>query len=199
MLLPLSLTAFLTGITEPLEFVFTFLSPVLLVAHSLLTALSSFVTDSLEILHGFTFSLGLLDYLLNFNISTNSILILPIGLLIFILYFAIFYSLIVTLNIPAPGRKNSLEAELSCNAKKLTDSEQAEAFLDYLGGKDNLVKIDNCATRLRLEVADSDKVKEDELKKVRTKGVLKIDKTTVQAVIGTKVEFLTNNIKDLLK
>lgn len=198
-LLPLSLTAFLTGITEPLEFIFIFLSPVLLVAHSLLTALSGFITDSLGVLHGFTFSSGLLDYLLNFNISTNSILILPIGLLIFILYFAIFYSLIVALNIPTPGRKNSQEAELSCDVKKLTDSEQAEAFLDYLGGKDNLVKIDNCATRLRLEVVDSDKVKEDELKKVGAKGVLKIDKTTVQVVVGTKVEFLTNNIKDLLK
>lgn len=198
MLITLSLTAFLTGVTEPIEFLFMFLSPVLLIAHALLTALSGFIVDSLGILHGFTFSAGLIDYILGFSFSTKALLIIPVGLLIGVLYFVVFYTLITKMNLPTPGREDD-EQETASTKVDLSDEEQAKAFIEHLGGKENIVKVDNCATRLRLDVVDSDKVDEKALKAVGAKGFIKMNKTTVQVIVGTKVEFLANAMKEILK
>ena len=198
MLISLALTAFLTGVTEPLEFMFIFLSPVLLIAHALLTAISGFIVDSLGILHGFTFSAGFIDYILNFNLATKPLLIIPVGLLIGVLYFVVFYTLITKMNLPTPGREDD-EQETASTKVDLSDEEQAKAFIEHLGGKENIVKVDNCATRLRLDVVDSDKVDEKALKAVGAKGFIKMNKTTVQVIVGTKVEFLANAMKEVLK
>lgn len=199
MLLSLALTAFLTGVTEPLEFMFIFLSPVLLIAHGLLTALSGFIVDSLGILHGFTFSAGFIDYALNFNLATKPLLIIPIGLGIGALYFIVFYTLITKMNLPTPGRE---EDDFEENSDSTVSNEEKTAkYIEYLGGKENIVSVDNCATRLRLEVVDSSKLDEKGLKSLGARGVVtpKNDKTVAQVIIGPAVEFVAEDIKKALK
>ncbi|MGL4952709.1 MAG: PTS transporter subunit EIIC, partial [Culicoidibacterales bacterium] len=143
MLLSLALTSFLTGVTEPIEFLFIFLSPILLIAHALLSGLSMFITDSLGILHGFAFSAGAIDYLLNFNLATKPLLIVAIGGVIGSLYFVIFYTLITKLNLPTPGRETDDELLEDENQKSLTSDEEIYAkYIEYLGGADNLITID---------------------------------------------------------
>lgn len=200
MLLSLALTSFLTGVTEPIEFLFIFLSPVLLVVHALLSALSMFITDSLGVLHGFTFSAGAIDYLLNFSLATKPLFILGIGAVMAALYFVIFYTLIVKLDLPTPGREKDDEILEDANQKMAySDQELYTKYIEALGGATNIVKIDNCATRLRLDVVDSSLINEGELKKLGAKGVMKLDKQTAQVIVGTKVEFVADGIKALLK
>ena len=109
MLLSLGFTAFLTGVTEPLEFLFIFLSPILLVLHALLSAISGFIVDSLGILHGFTFSAGFLDYILNFNFATKPLLLLVVGVVVAIIYFTTnvqnYFQLISSYKIPMQKEK----------------------------------------------------------------------------------------------
>ncbi|MGL5328448.1 MAG: N-acetylglucosamine-specific PTS transporter subunit IIBC [Peptostreptococcaceae bacterium] len=200
MLLSLALTSFLTGVTEPIEFLFIFLSPALLVAHALLSAISMFITDSLGVLHGFTFSAGFIDYAINFGLATKPILIVLIGLGIGAAYFAIFYTLITKLNLPTPGREEDdlVDGNVSNNSSS-NEEELYVNYVKYLGGADNLVKVDNCATRLRLDVVDSAKVDEKGLKSLGAKGVVKLNKTTVQVIVGTTVEFVADGIKEIIK
>ncbi|NFG22455.1 PTS sugar transporter [Clostridium botulinum] len=199
MLISLALTAFLTGVTEPLEFLFIFLSPVLLVAHALLTALSCFIVDSMGILHGFTFSAGFIDYGLNFNLATNPILIIPIGLGIGLLYFLIFFVLIKKLNLPTPGREED-DDEFTENINLSTSDENVyRKYIQYLGGKENILKVDNCATRLRLEVGDSSLIDEKKLKSIGARGVVRLDKNSAQVIVGTNVEFVADGIKNIMR
>lgn len=199
MLITVSLTSFLTGVTEPIEFLFMFLSPVLLVAHALLTALSGFIVDSLGILHGFTFSAGLIDFILGYSFATKPLLIIPVGLLIGALYFIVFYFLITKMDLPTPGRENDEEVVSSSSNKNLSEAELATKYIEFLGGKENISKVDNCATRLRLEVINSEKVDEKELKSIGARGVVKLNKTSVQVIVGPQVEFIADSIKELLK
>ncbi|MDS0528579.1 N-acetylglucosamine-specific PTS transporter subunit IIBC [Clostridium sp. SHJSY1] len=200
MLISLALTAFLTGVTEPMEFLFIFLSPVLLIAHALLTALSCFLVDSFGVLHGFTFSAGFLDYAINFNLSTKPLLILVIGLLVIApLYFIIFLTLIKKLNLPTPGREEDDEESSENIGSVNIDGSLCRKYIEYLGGKENLINVDNCATRLRLEVKDSDLVDDKKLKSIGAKGFVKMNKTNIQVIVGTNVEFVADGIKDLLK
>ncbi|MBN1057556.1 PTS sugar transporter [Clostridium botulinum] len=199
MLISLALTAFLTGVTEPLEFLFIFLSPILLVAHALLTALSCFIVDSMGILHGFTFSAGFIDYGLNFNLATNPILIIPIGFGIGLLYFLIFFVLIKKLNLPTPGREDD-DDEFTENINLSTSDENVYGkYIQYLGGKENILKVDNCATRLRLEVGDSSLIDEKKLKSIGARGVVRLDKNSAQVIVGTNVEFVADGIKNIIR
>ena len=198
MLLSLALTAFLTGVTEPLEFLFIFLSPVLLVVHAVLSAISGFIVDSLGILHGFTFSAGFIDYAINFNFATKPLLILLVGLGMAVLYFVVFYFLITKLNLPTPGREEDDE-EFTENTVISGDyNELAKKYIEGLGGSQNLVKIDNCATRLRLEVKDATLVQDKALKAIGARGVVRLSKTNVQIIVGTNVEFVADVMKALV-
>ena len=199
MLISLALTAFLTGVTEPLEFLFIFLSPVLLVAHALLTALSCFVVDSMGILHGFTFSAGFIDYGLNFNLATKPSLIIPIGLGIGLLYFLIFFVLIKKLNLPTPGREEDDDEFTENITLNMSDENVYGKYIEYLGGKENILKVDNCATRLRLEVGDSSLIDDKKLKSIGARGVVRLDKNSAQVIIGTNVEFVADGIKTLMR
>ena len=199
MLVSLALTSFLTGITEPLEFLFIFLSPALLIAHALLTAISGFIVDSFGVLHGFGFSAGFIDYALNFNFATNAWLIIPIGLVIAILYFVVFYFLITKLNLPTPGREEEDEVEGTVANFEGDDNELARKYIEYLGGADNLVTVDSCATRLRLDVKDAMKIDEKGLKSIGAKGVVRLSPKNVQVIVGTKVEFVADAMKAQLK
>jgi PTS system N-acetylglucosamine-specific IIC component len=200
MLLSLALTSFLTGVTEPIEFLFIFLSPILLIAHAILTSLSFFVVDSLGILHGFTFSAGAIDYLMNFGLATKPITLLLVGLGMSIIYFIVFYLLITKLNLPTPGREEDCdEFDQGESTDINSDLDLAKKYIEYLGGEENITKVDNCATRLRLELVDTDKMNDKALKSIGAKGVVKLNKTSAQVIVGTTVEFVADGIKSLLK
>lgn len=202
LLVSAGLTAFVTGVTEPIEFMFVFLSPVLFVAHALLTALSGFLVDSFGILHGFTFSASLIDYTLNFNLATKPLQLLLVGVVIGILYFVVFYTIITKMDLPTPGREedDSNDSQTSGENTTINKSEKALKYIEFLGGKENIVTVGNCTTRLRLEVVDSAKLNESGLKSLGAKGVVtpKNDKTVAQVIIGPSVEFVAEDIKKAL-
>ncbi|MBP0724670.1 PTS transporter subunit EIIC [Bacillus sp. RG28] len=187
-----ALTSFITGITEPIEFSFMFLAPVLYVVHAILTAISFLVVNFLGIRDGFTFSAGFMDYLLNFNIAEKPILLFLVGLIFAGIYFLVFYFAITQFNIKTPGREDE-EIELNEVTTEIGDS----LYLQGLGGKENLKNIDHYTTRLRLQVKDTSKINEAILKKAGARGVIKLDDTNVQVVVGTNVQFVAENLKKL--
>ncbi len=194
MFIGLALTSFLTGITEPIEFAFMFIAPVLYAFHAILTGLSMGIVNALGIKDGFTFSAGFMDYILNFNIATKPILLVLIGLIFGVIYFIVFYFAIIKFNIKTPGREDE-EVETDEVTTEIGDS----LYLQGLGGKENLVNIDNCTTRLRLQVKDASKVNESLLKKAGARGVIKLDDKNVQVVVGTNVEFVAEDLKKSVK
>ncbi|MDM5224661.1 N-acetylglucosamine-specific PTS transporter subunit IIBC [Cytobacillus sp. NJ13] len=192
----LAFTSFLTGITEPIEFLFMFLSPVLYFIHAILTGLAMSISYALDIHHGFGFSAGALDYILNFGIAQKPVLLAGIGLLYGLLYFVVFYFLIKKLDLKTPGREDEIEGEFEgSSAIKGNYAKAADAYLEALGGRENLEEIDNCVTRLRLKVNDMSLVDEGQLKQLGAKGVIKLSKTSLQVIVGTDVEFLANELK----
>lgn len=199
-LIGLAFTSFLTGITEPIEFTFMFLSPLLFGIHAVLTASAMAITNMLGIHHGFTFSAGIIDYLLNFGIATKPLLLLPIGLAYGAIYFVLFYFLITKLNLKTPGRED--EEETAAPAETETGSSKYESlavqYLEALGGKENIDTLNNCVTRLRLKIRDASKLDEKALKAMGAKGIVKLNQHEIQVIVGTDVEFLANEMrKDL--
>jgi PTS system N-acetylglucosamine-specific IIC component len=201
MFIGLALTSFLTGITEPIEFSFMFLSPVLYGIHALLTGVSMSLTYLLEIRHGFGFSAGFIDFMLNFGIAQKPLFLLAIGLVYGAIYFVIFYVMIRAFDLKTPGREDDEEDELIEASSVSGDkyNTMAVAFIEALGGRDNVTAIDNCATRLRLQVVDIDKVNESAIKKNGAKGVMKVNKTNIQIIVGTDVEFVSDKMKQYKK
>ncbi|MGF2617564.1 PTS sugar transporter [Rossellomorea vietnamensis] len=192
----IAFTSFLTGITEPIEFLFMFLSPVLYLAHAVLTGAAMSLAYILDIHHGFGFSAGAIDYILNYNIAQKPLLLLVLGLLYGALYFVIFYFMIIKFNLNTPGREVETEGEFSPG----TDGnykELAEKYLAALGGKGNIISIDNCVTRLRLVMKDTGLANELELKGLGAKGVIKLNQQDLQVVVGTDVQFLADELKEL--
>ncbi|TYR79748.1 PTS N-acetyl glucosamine transporter subunit IIABC [Priestia megaterium] len=199
MLIGLAFTSFLTGITEPIEFLFMFVAPLLYVVHAILTGVSMGLAVALDIHHGFGFSAGAIDYFLNFGIAQKPLLLGAIGLVYALLYFGIFYGLIKALNLKTPGREDDEEVEevVMSTGDKYVD--MGAHFIEDLGGKENITTIDNCATRLRLEVADATKVSDAALKRHGARGVMKLNKTSVQVIVGTEVEFVATAMKQLVR
>ncbi|WP_043930318.1 N-acetylglucosamine-specific PTS transporter subunit IIBC [Bacillus sp. EB01] len=194
----LALTSFLTGITEPIEFLFMFLSPLLYFTHALLTGVAMSVTYLLEIKHGFGFSAGAFDYFLNYGIATKPLLLAGIGLIYAVIYFLVFSFLIKKLDLKTPGREEEVEGEFDDSFNAGGDYHAAAVqYVNALGGKDNLVHIDNCVTRLRLTVKDMDALDEKRLKLLGAKGVVKVSSKDVQVVVGTDVQFLADELKKL--
>ncbi len=196
MLLSIAFTAFLTGITEPIEFSFMFLSPVLYVVHALLTGASMMIAFAFDVRHGFGFSAGAIDFVLNYGLAENPLTLLVIGLFMGAVYFVVFYFLIIKLDLKTPGREDDDELEGgTVDYGDATVDVKAYHTIAALGGTDNIVAIDYCTTRLRLQVKDAENVNEKELKRYGALGLMKINKTTVQVVIGTAVEFLADAMK----
>ncbi|USK36818.1 N-acetylglucosamine-specific PTS transporter subunit IIBC [Cytobacillus firmus] len=203
MFIGLALTSFLTGITEPIEFSFMFIAPLLYGVHAILTGVSMWVTSLLGIRDGFTFSAGALDFALNFNIAEKPLLLLGIGVIYAILYFVIFYALIKALDLKTPGREEDEDIVEDEDEPVSTSNSKYEVmashFIKDIGGADNITSIDNCATRLRLNIADMEKVKESALKAHGAKGIMKLSKTNLQIIVGTDVEFVADEMKKIKK
>ncbi|WP_432408946.1 N-acetylglucosamine-specific PTS transporter subunit IIBC [Wukongibacter sp. M2B1] len=204
-LVSLGLTSFLTGITEPIEFMFMFLAPVLYVIHAMLTGISMALTNMFGILHGFSFSAGALDYFINWKWATKPMLIIPIGLIFGVVYYVIFVFAIkkFKLNLTdgiidlAYGNADEVKGreENVASGKKDNLDVLAISYLEALGGEENIEELDNCITRLRLELKDVSKVDEDRLKKLGASGVVKVGKKSVQVIVGTKVDIIANRMK----
>lgn len=198
-LVSVALTSFLTGITEPIEFLFIFSAPVLFVLHSIYMGLAYAVTNYFGILHGFGFSAGLIDYVLNFKLATKPLLIIPIGVVFFFLYYFTFSFLIKKMDYPTLGREKEEEKPETTEKPGRTEAEEVDDFIIALGGKDNFISADSCITRLRLDLKDRTLIDEPMLKKLGSKGIIKAGQTSVQVILGAKAEKIANGIKDRLK
>ncbi|MEC3737213.1 N-acetylglucosamine-specific PTS transporter subunit IIBC [Bacillus safensis] len=193
LMIGMALTSFITGITEPIEFSFMFLSPLLYGVHAILTGLSLFIVNTLGIHSGFAFSAGAIDYVLSFGIAQKPILLLVVGIIYGVVYFVVFYFLIKLLKLKTPGREDDDMEDIT--ADDAVTAGGASVLVEGLGGKDNITTIDHCATRLRLTVEDTNLLNEATLKKAGAKGVLTSGKTSVQIIIGTNVEFVADDLR----
>ncbi len=187
-------TSFLTGITEPIEFMFMFLAPALYAVHAVLTGLALSVSYAFGILHGFGFSAGFIDYILSWGLATKPILIIPLGLVFGVVYYVIFSWAIRHYDIPTIGRYDEETTENDA----MDMSEQTLQMAEKLGGVGNLEVVSSCITRLRLTVKDSDCIDEAGLKALGAKGVIRKGQN-VQVIVGTQAEFIANELNDLLK
>jgi len=197
MLLGIAFTSLLTGITEPIEFLFMFLAPVLYLLHALFTGAALAISAALGIKCGFGFSAGLIDYVLGFGISKNPLLMIPIGLVFGVIYYFVFLIFIKKFNLPTPGR---IDEEESVSLSKLQSSklkERAIEILTALGGKENLTQLDACITRIRVTVKDAGKVNEPKLKELGATAVLKMPGNNFQVVVGTAADPLVTLMKQL--
>jgi PTS system N-acetylglucosamine-specific IIC component len=179
-----------------------FLAPPLYIAHAVLTGISAFVTTLLPVRAGFNFSAGLIDWLLSFNapMALNPLMLIPIGLVFGVIYYIVFRFMIVKLNLKTPGREDDdIEAEKKVVVANDDFTKMASIILEGLGGKENLVSIDNCVTRLRLEIKDQSKVNEKLIKSAGVAGIMRPGKTSIQVIVGTKVQFVADELKKLAK
>lgn len=195
-LLSVAFTAFLTGITEPLEFMFMFLAPMLYFLHAIMTGLALAIVNSMGILHGFGFSAGLIDYLLNWGLATKPAMLIPLGLGFAALYYVVFVWAIKQFNIMTPGR---FEDETENSQFDSADiSALSVSMVEKLGGAQNIEVVDSCITRLRLTVKNSTLINENEIKAIGAAGVIKRG-SSVQVIVGTKAEELAEEMKNILK
>jgi len=193
-LMSVAFTAFLTGITEPIEFMFMFLAPALYVIHAILTGLALSIAYSLGILHGFGFSAGFIDYVLNWGLATKPILLIPVGLVFAVIYYVLFSWAIRRFDIPTIGR---YDEEIAI-ADDTDISEYTVRLTEKLGGTENLESVQSCITRLRLTVKAADKVDDSALKALGVKGVIKKG-STVQVIVGTRAELIADEMNALVK
>jgi PTS system N-acetylglucosamine-specific IIC component len=197
LLFSMALTSFLTGVTEPIEFTFMFLAPVLYAMHAVLTGASMALMDAIGVHLGFGFSAGLFDFVLNFNKATRPWLLLPVGLVYFGLYYGLFRFFIVRLDLQTPGREtDDAAAAISAGAEAAS---AAGAWVQALGGARNLVSIDACTTRLRVVVVDQASVNEAALKQLGARGVVRPSAETLQVVVGPIADQLASDIRAELK
>jgi PTS system N-acetylglucosamine-specific IIC component len=194
LLLSLALTALLTGVTEPIEFTFMFLAPVLYLVHAILTGTAMVIMNLLGVKLGFGFSAGLFDYLLNLNKATRPLLLLPVGAVYFGLYYGLFRVFIRRFDLKTPGREDAPAAP----AVRLAAAPRARAFIDALGGAANLTSVDACTTRLRLVIADQAKVDEPALKSLGARGFVRPSERDLQVVVGATADQLAREIKEAL-
>jgi PTS system N-acetylglucosamine-specific IIC component len=196
LLFSMALTSFLTGVTEPIEFSFMFLAPVLYGIHAVLTGVAMAFMDAIDVRLGFGFSAGLFDYVLNFTQATRPWLLLPVGLVYFALYYGLFRFFIVRLDLQTPGREAD---EASADATTAPSASGAAGWVHALGGARNLVSVDACTTRLRLVVANQASVNEAELKKLGARGVVRPSAESLQVVVGPIADQLASDIRGELK
>lgn len=192
-LLGVAFTSFLTGITEPLEFLFLFVAPLLFALHAVLTGLALATAQMLNIHAGFGFSAGFIDYVINYKLATNPLLILPLGAVFALLYFFLSYYTIKIFKLKI------LETELQEDTTASDPSYEILAFIEALGGKENILDTDACITRLRMHVKQNDHLKESDFTSLGAKGVIRPDKNTIQIVLGAKAEKIAEGIKETLK
>jgi len=201
-LLSMAFTSFLTGITEPIEFAFMFVAPMLYLFHSLMMGASLSICAMLGIHHGFGFSGGAIDFFLNIGQATNGWTIVPIGLGFAVLYYFVFLFVIKARDLPTPGRMLAGEAagdalQNASTAASSSITALSEAYIEGLGGAENINKLDSCITRLRLSVIDEKKINDSHLTRTGASGVIRSGKD-IQVVVGTKAELIATEINRII-
>jgi PTS system glucose-specific IIC component len=191
-----ALTAFLTGITEPIEFAFLFVAPLLYAIHALLAGAAYFVCIALHIKHGFTFSHGLIDYVVLFPKSQRALWLFVIGPIWAAVYYGVFSFAIRKFNLMTPGREVQEESEVS--PREAASDQFALQLVRAFGGRSNIVNLDACITRLRVKLADVTKASIDKLKAFGATGVVVVG-DGMQAIFGTRSENLKTEMQDYLK
>lgn len=195
LLLGAAFTSFMTGITEPIEFSFMFVSPILFVTHAILLGLSNVVCNVLGIKIVGVGGSGIIDYVLQFNKASKPFMVIVIGLLLGAAYYFTFVFLIKKFNIRTPGREQTTSKNQNAN---YTADEKPMKILEFIGGASNIITLDNCITRLRLQVKDFDKIDIDSLKDLGIMEVIKMSNGKVQLIVGLEVEQLAPKIKEFM-
>ena len=198
-----AICAFICGVTEPFEFGFMFLAPGLYVIYALLYGIFTMITVALGFRAGFSFSAGAMDLLFSSSLpaAQKTLLIIPLGIAAFIVFYVVFLFAIKKFDLKTPGREDDDDLEAEKNIELANDDYTAIAakILEGCGGKENITSIDNCITRLRLEVKDITAVNDKVIKSAGVAGVIKPGKTSVQVIIGTKVQFVADAFSALCK
>ncbi|MCB5307869.1 MULTISPECIES: N-acetylglucosamine-specific PTS transporter subunit IIBC [Yersinia] len=202
--------AFFTGITEPLEFSFMFVAPVLYFIHAVLTGISVFIAATMHWIAGFGFSAGLVDMVLSSRnpLATQWYMLIPQGLVFFAIYYVVFRFTIKKFNLLTPGRELAVEGSEEDgydvnvnNTPAVNESEingLARRYIGAIGGSDNLTGIDACITRLRLNVKDSALVNDSVAKRLGASGVIRLNKQSVQVIVGTRAELIASAMRVVL-
>ncbi|WP_277934900.1 PTS transporter subunit EIIC [Parablautia intestinalis] len=193
--------AFVCGVTEPFEFGFMFLAPGLYLIYALLYGIFTVITTLLGFRAGFSFSAGATDLVFSASLpaAQNTWMIIPLGLAAFAVFYVVFRFAIVKFDLKTPGREDDdLEAEKKAVLSNNDFTEVASIILEGLGGKGNIVALDNCITRLRLEIKDYTQVDEKKIKSAGVAGIIRPSKNAVQVIVGTKVQFVADEMKKML-
>ena len=197
-------TSFLTGITEPVEFTFLFTSPLLYLIHAVYTGLVGAILYLFEIRLGFSWGASFIDYLANFGIADNPLWIIPIGAVFFLLYYFTFYFVIKYRQVPIIGQiapdlvsDEVTEEEKSYKLSHGNHAYMAKKVLEFLGGETNIENVDNCITRLRIDVLDSSIVNKEKILQTGVKGVL-MKGNHVQVVIGPEVTTVRTELDKII-
>ncbi|MGL6202593.1 MAG: N-acetylglucosamine-specific PTS transporter subunit IIBC [Lachnospiraceae bacterium] len=198
-----ALSAVFTGITEPIEFSFMFLAPGLYFVHAILSGITIGICAALPVRSGFNFSGGFVDWFLSFKapMALNPLLVIPIGLIVGTVYYIVFRFAIIKFNIKTPGREDAVTSigKKSGAAAAGDYDSAASVILEGLGGKENIAILDNCITRLRIEVKDLSVVDDNKIKSSGiTSGIMRPGKNSIQIIVGTKVQFAADAMKKLL-
>lgn len=197
-----AICSFVCGVTEPFEFAFMFLAPGLYLIYALLYGIFTVITVLLGFRAGFSFSAGATDLLFSAPLpaAQNTWMILPLGIAAFIVFYVVFRFAIVKFDLKTPGREDDdVETEKAAVLANDDFTQVASIVLQGLGGKGNIASLDNCITRLRIEVKDYTQVDEKKIKSAGISGVIRPSKTSVQVIVGTKVQFVADEMKKMLK
>jgi PTS system N-acetylglucosamine-specific IIC component len=211
-LMSMALTSFLTGVTEPIEFAFMFLAPVLYLVHAVLTGLALVIMSLLHVKLGFGFSAGLFDYVINFNKATNPLLLLPVGAIYFAVYYGMFRVVIARFDLKTLGRETEAAAAAATDrvmvdpiaiplavAVPVTAPARGASYLAALGGPGNVLEVEACATRLRLALVDNARLDEAALKQLGARGVLRLTAGSAQVIIGPLADQVAGEIQDAMR
>ncbi len=191
-----AITSFLTGITEPIEFAFLFVAPLLYAIHALLAGLAYFICIELNIKHGFTFSHGLIDYVVLFPKSHNALWLFVLGPIWAVMYYVVFTVAIRAFNLKTPGRE--VEDEASKTARGASGDNFALQLVRGFGGRSNIQSLDACITRLRVKLRDVTKASPDKLRSLGAAGVVVVG-DGIQAIFGTQSENLKTDLEEYLR
>ncbi|MBJ6363257.1 glucose PTS transporter subunit IIA [Paenibacillus sp. GCM10012307] len=190
-----ALASFLTGVTEPVEFAFLFVAPYLFIVHAVLSGLVMWITYELGILHGFSFSAGAIDYVINAHLSTRGWLLIPIGIVLGVLYYVMFRWAIRRFRIPTPGREEGSQLDEWAGDIPY----RAPLIMQAIGGKENIVQMEACITRLRLRLNNDKLLDINALRNLGAAGVIKLGSGNVQVVFGTYSELIREEMVKVMK
>lgn len=203
LLMAAALASFLTGVTEPIEFSFMFLAPALYVVHALLTGLSLFIASTFGWTAGFSFSAGFIDFFLSSRLplANQPFMLIVLGLVFAAIYYFLFRFLIVKFDMKTPGREDEEVMEASEAAATVDNrfAVMAREIYAGLGGDENVLSVDYCATRLRLEVEEMDRVDQEKIKATGVPGVQVVGKNSIQVIIGTQVQAVADEVNKIRK